>query len=365
MLTAKVKNKTLLRDEVREKIIRMIIENGISKGERLLPEKDLGRLLNVNHLTVRSACAELVEKNVLYKIPGHGTFFNEFPKEGKGLTGEVVGILMLEEEHLYNHVRNQIIQKLQEKNYLCRIQLIPGEGSDQILQYIKEMQQNEVTHLIVMQTELEYSPEAVHFLRENPHAFQTVVRIFGNGVSQEVFPGHQVTLDYELIYRNIIQRLKATGLKKIAYLGADCSPDYRRGMANLRFLSIYFQEMIQAGLENFILVRSTRDDMNEIEKLLTGAERPEAVFCMTDYLAMKVSEKAREIGLKIPDDLSIFGAYDTPWSQHFNLASYRINTLKFAEQVAEAASIGRTDGVEYIDFELIERNSLRKTAVCQ
>ena len=352
-------SKVLLRDEVREKIIRMILENGTAKGERILPEKDLGKLLNVNHLTVRSACAELVEKNVLYKIPGHGTFFNEFPDRKQPAAGGIVGILMQEEEHFYNGIRNQIVEKLQQKNCLCRIQLVPTAGSDRILPLIREMLQNKVSSLVIMQTELEYSPDAVRFLAEHPDAFRSIVRIFGNGAGRDRYPGNGVTLDYERLYRSYIRRLKDAGIRRIAYLGADCSPDYRRGMANRRFLMIYVQEMIAAGLENYIMLRSTRDDRNEIERLLTGSERPEAVICLTDFLAMKVYETARELGIRVPEDLSLFGAYDTPWSRHFNLGTCRVDPRKFADAVARAVFAGGSGSVEYVDCDVIERSSVK------
>jgi len=355
-----LKNKALLRDEIREKIVRMIIENGISKGERLLPEKDLGKLLNVNHLTVRSACAELVEKNVLYKIPGHGTFFNEFPKDERNSEHPIAGIIMMQEEHLFNLVRTQIIGNLQQIGCLCRISALTGNEQESILPEIKKMLDCEVEHLVIMQTELEKFPDAISFLEKNLHYFKTVVRIFGNHAVPEPLPGCLITPDYRKSFQARIDRLKAAGLKRIAYLGNNCAPDYLAGKANRKFLALYTEAMIEAGLSEYITARSTADNIHEIKCLLSSSEPVEAIICSTDFLALKVFETAKEMKIKVPEQLSIIGAYDTPWSQYFQLATTHLDIRKFADAVSRAISTGRKEGVEYVELELVEGTSIKK-----
>ena len=41
--------------------------------------------------------------------------------------------------------------------------------------------------------------------------------------------------------------------------------------------------------------------------LLSGPERPDAVFCVNDVLAIGVLEAAASVGLRVPDDLSVIG----------------------------------------------------------
>jgi LacI family transcriptional regulator len=49
--------------------------------------------------------------------------------------------------------------------------------------------------------------------------------------------------------------------------------------------------------------------------LLAGPDRPTAVFAGSDYQALGVLRAAREIGLRVPDDLSVVGYDDLPISQ--------------------------------------------------
>ncbi len=50
----------------------------------------------------------------------------------------------------------------------------------------------------------------------------------------------------------------------------------------------------------------------QIRKLLTGSDRPEAIFAANDMLALSVYQAAYESGLRIPDDLSVIG-YDNSY----------------------------------------------------
>ena len=48
--------------------------------------------------------------------------------------------------------------------------------------------------------------------------------------------------------------------------------------------------------------------------VLTAERRPSAVFCFSDSIAYGVYAAARELGLKIPSDLSVIGYDDHPVS---------------------------------------------------
>jgi LacI family repressor for deo operon, udp, cdd, tsx, nupC, and nupG len=54
------------------------------------------------------------------------------------------------------------------------------------------------------------------------------------------------------------------------------------------------------------------------EELLAGAQRPSAVFCFNDEMAMGVVEVARARGVRIPEDLSIVGFDDIRFANHVN-----------------------------------------------
>ena len=58
-----------------KEIIKQQIAEGILKEGALLPsERDLCKIYNISHITVRQALVELTKEGVLFRVPGRGTF---------------------------------------------------------------------------------------------------------------------------------------------------------------------------------------------------------------------------------------------------------------------------------------------------
>ncbi|MDN3682900.1 LacI family DNA-binding transcriptional regulator [Vibrio tapetis subsp. quintayensis] len=66
--------------------------------------------------------------------------------------------------------------------------------------------------------------------------------------------------------------------------------------------------------------------LDTIRKMLTASDRPDAVFCSTDIIAMALMDVAKlEFGIKIPEELQVIGFDDIPQS---NWLSYQISTFR-------------------------------------
>jgi LacI family transcriptional regulator len=51
-------------------------------------------------------------------------------------------------------------------------------------------------------------------------------------------------------------------------------------------------------------------DIPSLKRFLTGPDRPTALFCLGDNAAMKVYQVTQELGIRIPDDLTVVGCDD-------------------------------------------------------
>ena len=49
-------------------------------------------------------------------------------------------------------------------------------------------------------------------------------------------------------------------------------------------------------------------------RLLARPERPTALFCISDVLALGAVQAARELGLRVPEDLSVVGFDDVEYA---------------------------------------------------
>jgi DNA-binding LacI/PurR family transcriptional regulator len=79
--------------------------------------------------------------------------------------------------------------------------------------------------------------------------------------------------------------------------------------------------------------------------ILTLPERPTSLFCSNDEMALGAIQAAKELGLSVPEDLSIVGFDDVPLSRIVtpNLTTVRQPTQELA-QLATRALIGHVEG---------------------
>jgi LacI family transcriptional regulator len=66
---------------------------------------------------------------------------------------------------------------------------------------------------------------------------------------------------------------------------------------------------------------SRREGFESAMKLLTGKNRPDAIFGGNDYIAMGIMDAARHLNLGIPEDLSVVGFDDTEFAQSMQLTT--------------------------------------------
>ena len=78
--------------------------------------------------------------------------------------------------------------------------------------------------------------------------------------------------------------------------------------------------------------------------LLSGPERPTAIFALSDSMALGVYAACRELGLRIPDDVAVVGFDDQPVSRLLDppLTSVRWHTDRIAE-IAVRLAVGASE----------------------
>lgn len=64
-----------------------------------------------------------------------------------------------------------------------------------------------------------------------------------------------------------------------------------------------------------------KDAEASIEPILTRPDRPTAIFCATDMQALGVVNKARALGLQVPQDLAVLGFDDLDFADYFGLST--------------------------------------------
>ncbi|CCU81007.1 regulatory protein, LacI:Periplasmic binding protein/LacI transcriptional regulator [Halanaerobium saccharolyticum subsp. saccharolyticum DSM 6643] len=173
--------------------------------------------------------------------------------------------------------------------------------------------------------------------------------------------------DNEKGAREAVRHLAELGHKKIAVIeGEEITIPTQKRLAG------YKAEMKAQNLEikdEWIIQGrfSVDGGVKAMEKILKLEDRPTAIFCMGDEIAVGAMQTIKEAGLNVPDDFSIVGFDDIEISQYLNPALTTIRQQK-DEMGIEAANMvleminnpEKKVEAEIIDTEFVLRNSTKK-----
>ena len=104
-------------------------------------------------------------------------------------------------------------------------------------------------------------------------------------------------------------------------------------------------------------------------RLLTGGDLPDAIFCSSDGLALGTIDAARELGIAIPEGLSVVGFDDVPMAGWY---AYGLTTVRLpVEEMIDATiqlALNHADGtgdpvIKRFPGTLIQRKSTRAPAL--
>jgi LacI family transcriptional regulator len=141
-----------------------------------------------------------------------------------------------------------------------------------------------------------------------------------------------VNNDDELGGGLVVRHLHERGYRNIAYFSLDLPP--AEGVTVSLRERGYRSAMRELSLSRHIRVVVAPQTAREIQvaarHLLQGRNRPEAIFCWTDFVALEVLSVARELELNVPDDLAVVG-YDN--TSYCDLAQNAITSIDQSGQV--------------------------------
>lgn len=365
------KAKPLKRDKLKTSILNMMLKANMKAGDRLISERKLSEMFGVTHITVRAALAELAKDGILDRVAGSGTFFTGRTEAdnqaNSAVSTRIVAASLRNKEEIFNEIYNHIAQELQTRKYVLNNYYVKADTPEEHMERQQQIWGLDGVRLLVMQTEIEKTPELIADFNKNAPGFKSVVRVLGNGCCEAKLYGHLVTLDYRKATEKIVSEMIKAGHRKIAYLGAPVADNYINASANRRHVAIYTDAMLKFGLADHIRVKTLPPGQNSREwkeaakTLLAVPERPTAVVCGTDYFAALACDAARELGLSVPKDISVAGGFNTEWAEHYQLDSFIVPFQSLAEEVVSLLLSDSKDFQEKIlPMKYISRGSIQK-----
>jgi LacI family transcriptional regulator, repressor for deo operon, udp, cdd, tsx, nupC, and nupG len=144
--------------------------------------------------------------------------------------------------------------------------------------------------------------------------------------------------------RLVVEHLLALGHRRIAHIGADLAPGINESVVGAR-REAWAATLADAGIAvepDWFASGGLRldDSRAAAEHLLSRPDRPTAIFAASDESALGALIAAQRLGLRVPEDVSVVGLDDHPFS-----AAYGLTTVRQlpGEQGARAAALLLSD----------------------
>jgi DNA-binding LacI/PurR family transcriptional regulator len=200
------------------------------------------------------------------------------------------------------------------------------------------------------------------------------------GIGGPVSGARTISIDEVEAGRLATEHLIGLGHKKIGMIGGPTASEMEFQQNNLR-RSGYEDALRAAGIEiqpNWFLPGNyTLPGGHHAAKQLLGDPRhaPTAIFCASDEMAFGAIMAAKELGLRVPEDVSIMGIDDHDLSEHFGLSTVSQNVRKQAtyaverlisiiESLSEVDSINTEENEDW-PLELVVRSSTARPAAAR
>ncbi len=359
-------------DRVKRELLRMFLEKKYHPHELLPSEGMIAELFGVSRMTSKLALNALAEEGIIYRVPRQGSFLKDIDT---------------------SVIRAMIEEELPDKTELGGVKLI-ALVLPRIDFYIGQI----ITELLHIAEEAEY---------------EVIVKVSGGNLEDEekvlreiagipsikgviFFPGDKNVCGNELLHYKlrgypivmvdrVYKEIEFDSVYHDHYQGAKKLLNYlvEKGHQNIGFVSDAISEVssrderykgyVSAMAENnlhikkdYVMIKNpAASNMNFVEYLKRNKDLT-AVFCGDDYLAIQIYSAAKELGISIPDKLSVTGFTDNAILDYLDI---KLTTMRQPVRplMEEAFRIitekinTRGEPVKHIKIptELIERKSVR------
>lgn len=311
-------------------------------GQRLPGVRTLAAEYDVNFKTAARAVQELADRGVVRPERGRGPCILRGRRAGSsGLP--TVAVLSPHAGHFYEGLARELSTQLRRAGFAARFpdstdyECYPETAPALLGQLLAE---RPTAAIIAGGARFPYG----EFLaREND-----LPRLLFLGSTFGVeFNADYVLSDAWLGSYQVVRYLLELGHRRILLV----LPRWRPPPAIFRF-SEYHDYLIayRAALEEFGAAGEERviyEDLQTettceaaVREALLGPDRPTAIFGLGDFRCVRVYRVAAQLGLRIPDDLSVIGYLDTPWARQLSppMTSVSVNPDQIAAEVVSRLS---------------------------
>lgn len=326
MRALQLKNSNLLYLQMAEEIMEIIRERNIQPHEPVPSEGELARQFGVSRMTSKLALNQLAEQGIVYRLPRRGTFlaksaavdrqdhpagksrsFAAVPPPPEQSIRKIAIVL----PHMSDYTSRILTSVDREaRKHGCEIMFRMSCGREDEDQCLSELAAGGIDGIILFPQGRKTCSDQVLKLKLDKFPLVIIDRIFReiqiDCVHHDHFKGSYMMARY----------LIDKGHRHIGYITTPSS-----GVTSLedRYQG-YIQALLDHGIavnHSQLLIRSEECDLMQLKKLLPeqvdflrNNPRMTAVMCGDDHIAGSAMYTALQLGISVPDQLSVVGFSD-------------------------------------------------------
>lgn len=359
---------------VKEKITEWITSGKVQPGDKIYSENELVKMFGVSRHTIRQAVGDLVHEGWLYREQGAGTFCSNkmlqpnedsetiSPFQSLNTNGKNIGVITTYiSDYIFPSIIKGIESYLTAQGYSLTFACTDNDVEKE-KQCLQTMLSRNIDGLIVEPTKSSnYNPNIHYYLQLEQN---NIPYLMINQFYSQLMPPHIIMNDEHGGFI-ATEHLINLGHEKIIGL---FKTDDLQGVNRMQGFIRAFREYNLPFFPDMVITYTTEDkDSNlveQIQKFFTTENKPTAIVCYNDQLALQVIFMLRGLGLNIPEDVSIVGYDDSSLAEATDIKLTSVTHPKMAMGIEAAKWIvsavekrGSNAHTTVYEPELVVRNS--------
>lgn len=294
---------------LKNELLSWIASGKLSPGSQVPSEHEIAEQFSLSRQTVRQAFSELERQGLLERVQGKGTFVRHAAVREEAAQPRTIGIVTTYiSDYIFPHIVRGAEAELRSRGYRLLLASTDNDKEKE-MECLRLMLSEPLSGLIIEPTKsaegnpnlpfyLSMQSKNLPFLMINERYRELEVPCLK--VNDELGGLTAARYLIEQGHRRIVGFFKTDDLQGINRLKG--------------FMHAHREAGILLAPEHVVTYTTSQKSelpVKKLRELLTSRDRPTALFAYNDALAVPLMNTARELGVSVPDELSIVGFDDS------------------------------------------------------
>lgn len=282
---------------VKQALIDAIETGYFNPQDRLPSTKELSEQMSVSLVTAHRALRELVAAGVIERRQGRGTFIID--RSGQAERKFRISLVLHRESSMADFYHSRLLEGMRQASADQGLELTVNQYGGSLA--------NDLDGYLLINPLPDDLKNIAHHLPA-----RSIRMVVGARTDDDALPW--VDVDNRMLARLAVEHLHSLGHRRIGYLGSkpavSNSRDRWDGFSSAcRNLNLPVDPRLTVHAPGW---RVDGSEKMRLVQLLSGKDRPTAVFAGGYYFSLDVYEVAQTLGLRMPEELSVVGVDDPP-----------------------------------------------------